>query len=79
MNLQEFISTALAEIVAGVASARDEAKKHGSNVGPMRVYGNLKAAKIVIQRRLLLDLDTEPFSLAREPRYASSRKDYVLY
>lgn len=47
MNLQEFIKTALGEIVAGVAEARIEAKKHGGNVGSICVYGNLKEAKII--------------------------------
>ncbi|MFA6062503.1 MAG: hypothetical protein WC736_07875 [Gallionella sp.] len=47
MDLQEFIKIALSDIVAGVAGAREEAKKHGGNVGSIRVYGNLKEAKII--------------------------------
>lgn len=47
MNLQEFIRTALAEIVAGVAEARTEAKAHGASIGSNRLYGHLKEAKVV--------------------------------
>ena len=47
MNLQEFIRTALAEIVAGVAEARVDAKKHGASVGSNQLYGHLKEAKVV--------------------------------
>lgn len=47
MNLQEFIRTALTEIVAGVAEARDEVQKRGASVGSMKLYGYLKEAKIV--------------------------------
>ena len=47
MNLQEFISTALTEIVAGVAAAGQEAKAHGALIGSMPLYGYLKEAKII--------------------------------
>ena len=47
MNLQDFIRTALAEIVAGVAEAKVEAQGHGASIGSNRVYGHLKEAKIV--------------------------------
>ncbi|WP_428503777.1 hypothetical protein [Roseateles sp.] len=47
MNLQEFIRTALTEIVAGVAEAKEECKKHGASVGSNAVYGHLKEAQIV--------------------------------
>lgn len=47
MNLQEFIKTALSEIVAGVADAQVEAKKHGAGVGSMQVYGHTKEAKVI--------------------------------
>ena len=47
MNLQEFIKTALAEIVAGVAEASTEGKKHGASIGSNQVYGNLTAANII--------------------------------
>ncbi|WP_449369842.1 hypothetical protein [Thiomonas sp.] len=47
MNLQEFIKTALAEIVAGVAEARTEGNKHGATIGSNRVYGHLKEAGII--------------------------------
>lgn len=46
MKLQEFIKTALGEIIAGVAEARTEAKKHGASIGSNVVYGDLKEAKI---------------------------------
>jgi len=47
MNLQEFIKTALAEIVAGVAEARIEGEKHGASIGSNKVYGYLQEAKII--------------------------------
>jgi hypothetical protein len=47
VNLQEFIKTALGEIVAGVADAQAEATKHGAGVGSMQVYGHTKEAKIL--------------------------------
>lgn len=47
MKLQEFIATALGEIVAGVAEARTEGKKHGASIGSNVVYGNLTEAKVV--------------------------------
>lgn len=47
MNLQEFIRTALAEIIAGVADAREEAKKHGAMIGSDPAYGYTKEAKIL--------------------------------
>ncbi len=47
MNLEEFISTALTEIVAGVAKASNEAKTHGATIGSNKVYGYLKDAKII--------------------------------
>ena len=39
MNLQEFIKTALVEIVAGVTEAREEISEHGATVGSDPVYG----------------------------------------
>jgi hypothetical protein len=47
MNLQEFIKTALGEIIAGVAEARTEAIKHGASVGSDPAYGYTKEASIV--------------------------------
>ena len=47
MNLQDFIRTALAEIVAGVAEARDNAKTHGASIGSNALFGHLKEAKVV--------------------------------
>lgn len=47
MNLQEFIQSALSEIVAGVAGAREEAQKHGASIGSMQLYGHVKEAKII--------------------------------
>ena len=47
MNLQEFIKTALTEIVAGVADASNAAQEHGGSVGSMKLYGYLKDNKIL--------------------------------
>lgn len=47
MNLQEFIQTALSEIVAGVAEARIEGGRHGATIGSNRVFGHLKEAGII--------------------------------
>ena len=47
MNLQEFIKTALVEIVAGVAEAREEVSKHGASIGSDTAYGHTKEAKLV--------------------------------
>jgi len=47
MNLQDFITTALSQIAAGVAEAKVEAAKHGATVGSIKTYGNVAAAKIV--------------------------------
>jgi hypothetical protein len=42
MNLQEFIKTALIDIVAGVADASTEATKHGASIGSTVLFGNTK-------------------------------------
>lgn len=47
MDLREFIRTAITEIVAGVAEARNEAKRHGASVGSMQLYGYVKEAKVI--------------------------------
>lgn len=47
MNLQEFIKTALTEIVAGVAEASESAQAHGGSVGSMNLYGHVKENKIL--------------------------------
>lgn len=47
MNLQEFIKTALIDIVAGVAQASEAANAHGANVGSMKLYGWTKENKVV--------------------------------
>lgn len=47
MELQDFIKTALTEIVAGVAEASKAAKEHGGSVGSMKVYGYVKENKII--------------------------------
>ena len=47
MNLQEFIKTALSEIIAGVGEARIEGKKHGAPIGSIRMYGPTREAKII--------------------------------
>lgn len=45
MNLEDFIKTALTEIVAGVAGARDEMQKHGGNVGSIPAFGDTKGLR----------------------------------
>lgn len=47
MNVQEFIKTALVEIIAGVSEARDAANEYGAIVGSDKAYGNVKEAKII--------------------------------
>jgi hypothetical protein len=47
MNLQEFIKTALTDIVAGVAEASVAAQEHGGSVGSMMLYGYVKENKIL--------------------------------
>lgn len=47
MNLQEFIKTALTDIVAGVAEASVAAKAHGASVGSMKMYGYVKENKVM--------------------------------
>jgi PII-like signaling protein len=47
MRLQEFLKTALTEIVAGVAEASDAATAFGGSVGNMRLHGYIKENKIV--------------------------------
>jgi len=47
MELQEFIKTALTEIVEGIASARKATSKHDALIGTNSAYGDIKAAKIV--------------------------------
>ncbi len=47
MELQEFIKTALTEIVAGVSEASKAAKEHGGSVGSVRLYGYTKENKVI--------------------------------
>jgi hypothetical protein len=47
MELQDFIKTALTEIVAGVAEASKASKEHGGIVGSMTLYGYVKENKIL--------------------------------
>ncbi len=47
MELQEFIKTALTEIVSGVAEASESAAELGGSVGTMRLYGYVKENKVV--------------------------------
>ena len=47
MNLQDFIKTAISEIVAGVAEAGDLAQKHGGRAGAMELYGHVKDNKVM--------------------------------
>lgn len=47
MNLQEFIKTALTDIVAGVAQASEAASAYGASVGSMKLYGFTKENKIL--------------------------------
>jgi hypothetical protein len=48
MNLQDFITTALTDIVAGVAQASEAAGAHGAKIGSMKLYGYVKENKILI-------------------------------
>ncbi len=47
MNVQEFIKTAITEIVAGVAEARESTAEYGAIVGSDRPYGYLKDNKVM--------------------------------
>jgi len=47
MELQEFITSALTQIVAGVAEASKITKKHGGKAGSMKLYGYVKDNKIM--------------------------------
>ena len=47
MELQEFIKTALSEIVAGVAEASELTQEHGGKAGSMKLYGYVKDNKIM--------------------------------
>lgn len=47
MELQEFIKTALTEIVAGVADASNQAESFGGSVGSMELYGYIKENKVL--------------------------------
>lgn len=45
MNLEDFIKTALTEIVSGVASAKSEIQKHGGNTGSISMFGDTKGVR----------------------------------
>lgn len=45
MNLQDFVKTALVDIVVGVANARAELKQHGSDAGSIPQYGDVKGVR----------------------------------
>lgn len=47
MNVQEFIKTAITEIVAGVSEARETTKEYGAIVGSDKPYGYVKDNKIM--------------------------------
>lgn len=47
MNVQEFVRTAITEIVAGVAEASESVKKYGASAGSDQVYGFVKENKIM--------------------------------
>jgi hypothetical protein len=47
MELREFVTTALTDIVAGVAAARVAVADHGAVVGSDPVYGYVKEAKVL--------------------------------
>jgi len=51
VELKEFISTALSEIVAGVSEAGQSAKEHGAKIGSMELYGFLAINKTAILRK----------------------------
>lgn len=50
MELQEFIKTALTQIVAGVSEASELATAHGGSVGSMDLYGHVKENKILVNK-----------------------------
>lgn len=45
MNLEDFIKTALTEIVAGVSAAKIEMQKHGGNTGSIPAFGDTKGLR----------------------------------
>ena len=45
MNLQDFVKTALVEIVAGVAEARIEMQKHKSDAGSIPLVGDTEGVR----------------------------------
>ena len=47
MNVQEFIKTAITEIVAGVSEARDAVAEYGASAGSDKVYGFVKDNKVM--------------------------------
>lgn len=47
MNVQEFIKTAITEIVAGVAEARASVAEYGASAGSDKVYGYVKDNKVM--------------------------------
>lgn len=47
MELQEFIKTAISEIVAGVAEASELCEAHGGRAGSMQLYGYVKDNKVM--------------------------------
>ena len=59
MELQEFIKTALSQIVSGVAEASELAKEHGGSVGNMRLFGYAKENKLLkdSQNRLVTNVE----------------------
>lgn len=47
MELREFIKTSIAEIVAGVADAKEEIREHGATAGAEKLYGYVKENKVL--------------------------------
>lgn len=47
MNVQEFIKTAITEIVAGVSEAKEAVRDHGASVGSDPVFGFHKENKVL--------------------------------
>jgi hypothetical protein len=51
MNIQEFISGAILQIVAGVADARKAISEYGAKAGSDPVYGYLKDNKVLTDEK----------------------------
>ena len=57
MNLEDFIKTALVEIVAGVAAARQEIRKHGGDTGSILTYGATQNLRVDAKDRQIHEVE----------------------